>query len=108
MSEVDTGEVVRPDKTGENRNEDGTFVKGISGNPAGRPIGTVSIVTKIKQKFLENPEYFEEWVSKLMEDPKERRAIMEQIDGKPKQPIVGDTDAPLIIKMVQYGADDSS
>jgi hypothetical protein len=48
---------------------------------------TVSIVAKIKQKFLEDPEYFDEWVSKLMEDGKERRAIMEQLDGKAKQAV---------------------
>ncbi len=47
----------------------------------------MSIVAKIKQKFEENPEYFDEWVAKLMEDPKERRAIMEQLDGKPKQSV---------------------
>jgi hypothetical protein len=33
------------------------------------------------------PEYFEEWISKLLEDPLNRKAMMEQIDGKPKQSI---------------------
>jgi hypothetical protein len=49
--------------------------------------GSFSIVGMIRRKFEENPKYAEEWVSKLMEDPKERKAIMEQIDGKPKQSI---------------------
>jgi hypothetical protein len=75
-----------PDINGDKRNADGTFAVGNSGGP-GRPIGSVSIVAKIKQKFLDDPEYFDEWVSKLMEDGKERRAIMEQLDGKPKQSI---------------------
>lgn len=73
------------EKTGEIRNEKGQFLPGVSGNPAGKPPGTVSIVAKIKQKFQENPEYFDEWVGKLMEDAGNRRAIMEQIDGKPHQ-----------------------
>jgi hypothetical protein len=49
--------------------------------------GSVSIVAKIKAKFEEDPEYFEEWISKLLEDPSNRKAVMEQIDGKPKQSI---------------------
>lgn len=71
-----------PTFNGNNRNPDGTFAVGNPGGP-GRPLGSVSIVAKIKKKFEENPQYFDEWVNKLMEDPKERRAIMEQIDGNP-------------------------
>ena len=86
----------QPISNGDKRNPDGTFAKGWEGGP-GRPVGSVSIVAKIKKKFEENPEYFEEWVSKLMEDPKERRAIMEQLDGKPKQSVElgGKDGAPL-------------
>lgn len=73
-----------PTSNGNNRNPDGTFAVGNPGGP-GRPFGSVSIVAKIKQKFQENPEYFDEWVGKLMEDAGNRRAIMEQLDGKPHQ-----------------------
>lgn len=73
-------------KTEIKRDEAGLFLPGNPPGP-GRPKGSVSIVAKIKQKFEENPEYFDEWVAKLMEDPKERRAIMEQLDGKPKQSV---------------------
>jgi hypothetical protein len=44
-------------------------------------------VAKIKRKFHENPEYFDEWVDKLLEDGANRRAIMEQLDGKPQQKV---------------------
>jgi hypothetical protein len=47
---------------------DGTFKPRISGNPGGRPTGSVSIVTRIKRKFEDAPQYFEEWVGKLLED----------------------------------------
>lgn len=79
--------MAEPEDAGEIRNEKGQFKPGVSGNPAGKPPGTISIVAKIKKKFEEDPVYFEEWVSKLIEDPKERRAIMEQIDGKPRQTV---------------------
>jgi hypothetical protein len=86
-----------PENTGSIRNERGQFVPGVSGNPDGKPTGAVSIVAKINAKFKENPEYFDEWVAKLTEDPKERRAIMEQLDGKPKQSVElgGKDGAPL-------------
>ncbi len=76
----------RPNSNGENRNPDGTFAEGNPGGP-GRPKGSVSIVAKIKAKFEEDPKYFEEWINKLLEDPSNRKAVMEQIDGKPKQSV---------------------
>jgi hypothetical protein len=65
---------------GDNRNPDGTFAEGNPGGP-GRPKGSVSIVAKIKNKFEEDPGCFEEWINKLLEDPSNRKAVMEQIDG---------------------------
>lgn len=56
-------------------------------NRTGRPKGSISIISRIKQKFIENPEYFDEYVSKMLEDPSLRKAIMEQIDGKPKESV---------------------
>ncbi len=76
-----------PEEQESNRNPDGTFKPGVSGNPGGRPVGSVSIVGMIRKKFEEQPEYAEKWVEKLLEDPSNRKAVMEQIDGKPKQSI---------------------
>lgn len=90
-----------PNTNGNFRKPDGTFAVGNPGGP-GRPVGSVSIVGKIKQKFQENPEYFQEWIDKLMEDPSNRRAIMEQIDGKPSQPIANADGEAFVIQVVQY------
>lgn len=93
---------MEPVKTG--KKQDTKFKPGQSGNPNGRPPGTISIVARIKQKFEQDPVYFEEWLSKLMEDPTNRRAIMEQIDGKPKQVIAGDSENPLRIEISEQVA----
>jgi hypothetical protein len=73
------------------------FKPGQSGNPAGRPPGSISIIAKIKQKFQEDPEYFDEWVDELLADKMNRKAVMEQIDGKPHQTLGGLDGQPLII-----------
>jgi hypothetical protein len=48
-------------------------------------VGSVSTVGMIRKKFEEQPECAEEWVDKLLEDdPSNRKAVMEQMDGKLK------------------------
>lgn len=92
-----------PEPTGSNRNPDGTFKEGVSGNPAGRPTGTVSVMTRIRQIFKEEPELFELYVRDILKDEKMRREVTQQLDGKPVQPIAGVTGQPLIVQVVQYG-----
>lgn len=77
-----------PENAGEKqeiRDEKGRFVPGVSGNPAGKPPGTISIMSKIKKKFEEDPELFESYVAEVLTDPKLRQEIIRQLDGAPQQ-----------------------
>lgn len=71
------------------------FEKGQSGNPAGRPLGSLSITAEIKKKLSEVPEgqqktYLEILVSKILkkaiqeEDFQTQKQIWNYIDGLPK------------------------
>lgn len=74
------------------------FVPGKSGNPAGRPKGSFSIVERIKHIWYENPKQFESFVEEVLKDKSLRREIIHQIDGKPKQAIeLAGGDEPRII-----------
>ena len=55
-----------------------------NGNALGRPKGSVSPITKVKQIFEQNPEFFQEWLLEYIKDPSNRKHIVEMIDGRPK------------------------
>lgn len=96
-----------PDKTGENRseverNENGQFTPGNSGNPNGRPKGSISLVKILKDKLEQCPEgedketYAQKLVDRLVEialnkfDKDSIRAlldIIDRVDGKPMQSV---------------------
>ena len=78
------------------RNPDGTFPKGVSGNPNGRPV--FSIVSILKEYLQEVPEgqkkaramqLVEEITTKAIvdKDTAMMRDILDRIDGKPKQDV---------------------
>lgn len=68
------------------RGEKGHFLPGTAPGP-GRPEGSVSIITKIKQKFENDPEMFDAYVSEVLADPKLRQEIIRQLDGAPRQKV---------------------
>ena len=72
------------------------FKKGQSGNPAGRPLGSISITTEIKKKLQEVPDgqkktYLELLINRILKlgvvDGNEQmiKAIWNYIDGLPAQ-----------------------
>lgn len=87
-----------PEVTGAIRNERGQFVPGVSGNPAGKPPGSVSIVAEIKKKLEEVPEgakesYLKLFVFRLFQkaiiegDTTLMKDIIDRVDGRAKQNI---------------------
>lgn len=81
------------------RNEKGQFVKGVSGNPYGRPEGSgISIVTELKRKLNEVPEgekssYLQLLIQQILDkaieegDTQMIRDMIDRVDGKPTQRI---------------------
>lgn len=80
------------------------FMPGQSGNPAGRPKGSISPITRVKQIFQEKPEFFEEFITEYITDPANRKHVVEMLDGKPMQKtdITSDGEAlqPLLVKFI--------
>ena len=76
-----------PEEHAETRNEKGHFLPGVSGNPGGRPKGSVSPITRIRQIFAEQPDAFEAFVASYLANEQNQKHIVEMIDGKPKQDV---------------------
>lgn len=109
-----------PDKTGGKqeikRDEQGRFIEGQSGNPTGRPRGSISITGQIKRKLDEIPPnekktYLEALILKILkkalvdEDQQMIKLIWNYVDGMPVQPVEhsGEGDGEIVIKLIQYG-----
>ncbi len=77
------------------------FKPGVSGNPAGRPKGSLSIKAEIIKRLNENPEELKDIVEYFV---KEKRDLMWQmIEGRPAQQVdVGNAgELPFIINIVK-------
>lgn len=84
------------------------FKPGQSGNPKGKAKGTISVVARIKKRFKDNPEMFEQFLDDYMENKQNHKHLTEMIDGKPKQSIDAKVEAELTINVVNYGNTDTS
>lgn len=101
-----------PDNTGKIRDKQGRFKPGVSGNPNGKPPGSISITAKIKKELETIPEgqkitYLDALVKKILkkaiadEDHQMIKTIWEHIDGSPRQTTehVGDIHISKIISV---------
>lgn len=88
----------KPEETGKIRDEQGRFVDGVSGNPAGRPKGSLSVTAMIKKRLEEVPPdkqktYLEYLVDHIIKkaisdgDDKMIERIWAYVDGAPKQTV---------------------
>ncbi len=99
-----------PDNTGENRDNRGRFLSGTSGNPNGRPKGSVSITDGIKQKLEEIPEgkdktYLEIFITQILDraikgDHQLIKQIWDHIDGRAREAIEVNDNRPLPIPIL--------
>jgi len=63
------------------------FQPGQSGNPAGKPKGTLSIKARIKKILDANPERFAELCEYYLTEKAHRELLWKMIDGSPAQAI---------------------
>lgn len=92
-----------PQEQANNRQENGQFKPGVSGNPGGRPVGSFSIVTILKQRMEEIPigqvkTWKEQVADKIIEraivhgDANMLKLLTAYMDGAPKQTVAIDAD----------------
>ncbi len=78
------------------------FKKGVSGNPAGRPKGSISIKDKVRQYLENNPKDVEDIVKHFVKD--NRELMWQMLEGRPSQGIgqAEDLEAlqPLLVKFL--------
>lgn len=59
------------------------FKPGVSGNPAGKPVGTLSIKARVRAALEKDPEAMEKFVKHFTH--KNRELAWQMLEGKPKQ-----------------------
>lgn len=102
--------------TEKKQNPPNQFQPGVSGNPAGRPKGSRSFTTKVREaleKIADGKDYtYEEaFIKSILKkaivdgDSTIQRLIWNYLDGMPIQKLAGDPNNPLIIQISKEVAD---
>ena len=99
-------EELKPENTGtiqEIRDDKGRFIPGVSGNPAGKPKGSLSIKAAIKKRLEDNPEELKEIVEHFVKT--NRELMWQMIEGRPVQQVeLGNAgELPFQIKIIKDG-----
>ena len=63
------------------------YKPGESGNEDGKEKGTISPIQTTKNYFKKNPKAYKKFVQDYINDPANRKHVVEMIDGKPTTPI---------------------
>lgn len=94
----DTPEV-KPNKSAENRNPDGTFGPGNIANPKGRPKGK-TIKERVLEWLEDNPDDMKNFVEHFVKKNKE--LTWQMLEGRPRQDLeVENKGLPFTIKIVR-------
>jgi len=93
-------------KTEIKRGEKGYFAPGTAAGP-GRPVGSVSVIGKLKQIYEQNPDKFEAFVKRYADNPDNDKHQVEMIDGKPVAKIAGADGGPFVVAIVNYADTDT-
>lgn len=88
------------------------FKPGQSGNPAGRPPGSLSLLGLLKKRLAEiNPEngrtYAEQFMDNIIQDAMDldgpsRKLVMQYIEGMPKQQMIIDTNKDSVGELTEF------
>lgn len=80
--------------------QDTKFKKGVSGNPAGRPKGSISIKDKVRQYLENNPESVEEIVEHFVKN--NRELMWQMLEGRPQQDVTSGNEPlqPLLVRFL--------
>jgi hypothetical protein len=75
------------------RDEKGRLVKGTPPGP-GRPKGSISLITRLKQRLEEDPRAAEAFLDRYFTNPNNEKHVVEMVDGKPNQKIEAEVTFP--------------
>lgn len=108
----------RPDKQVVNRDSKGRFMPGASPNPKGRPKKDYSVTSLVKEmlddkadeRWLHLSDYGLTWrqaiakallVGAVRGQPVAIKELLDRLEGKATQPIVGERGEPIVIKAIE-------
>ena len=99
-----------PEITG--KKQDTKFKKGVSGNPAGKPKGTISILTDLKRRLREikkkDPDEYKRLIDDYWQDKRKRELLIKMIDGLPRQPVDLNSEHKTELKIILSDERDST
>lgn len=79
------------------------YQKGHSGNPDGRPKGSISIKQKVREYLDEHPYAYEEFIKGVITTRKNQLETWKMLEGAPKATAEITADMTINVNVVAYG-----